>query len=160
MLHWLLFFLLWCYCFSCLGITFWRSRQSACFPSSSIYSWNWHGGWPLCCNFSIYRHWTLMCGNQGGIVVSSSFSFCANGANQNPLPPFLNVWKLLSLSPLIREYLQSTLAQAIVTIANVCAMIFVIITGAYLGFKTGWTGYELPTGYVVNTLYFYSLPLY
>ncbi|KAF3441210.1 hypothetical protein FNV43_RR15123 [Rhamnella rubrinervis] len=42
---------------------------------------------------------------------------------------------------------ESTLAQAIVTTANVCAMIFVIITGAYLGFKNGWTGYELPTGY-------------
>ncbi|KAG5556206.1 hypothetical protein RHGRI_006728 [Rhododendron griersonianum] len=42
---------------------------------------------------------------------------------------------------------ESTVAQAIVTIANVCAMIFVIIAGGYLGFKTGWTGYELPVGY-------------
>ncbi|XP_021282168.1 cationic amino acid transporter 2, vacuolar-like [Herrania umbratica] len=42
---------------------------------------------------------------------------------------------------------ESTLAQAIVTSANVCAMIFVIVAGGYLGFKTGWAGYELPTGY-------------
>ncbi|KAJ4721316.1 Vacuolar cationic amino acid transporter [Melia azedarach] len=42
---------------------------------------------------------------------------------------------------------ESTTAQAIVTTANVCAMLFVIIAGSYLGFTTGWTGYELPTGY-------------
>jgi cationic amino acid transporter 1 len=41
---------------------------------------------------------------------------------------------------------QSTLAQAIVTSINVCAMLFIIIAGTYLGFKTGWAGYELPTG--------------
>lgn len=42
--------------------------------------------------------------------------------------------------------MQSTIAQAIVTTANVLAMLFVIIAGSYLGFKTGWSGYELPTG--------------
>ncbi|GMN38961.1 hypothetical protein TIFTF001_008181 [Ficus carica] len=42
---------------------------------------------------------------------------------------------------------ESTLAQAIVTMANVCALLFVIIAGTYLGFKTGWVGYELPVGY-------------
>ncbi|KAM7273641.1 hypothetical protein ACFE04_028305 [Oxalis oulophora] len=42
---------------------------------------------------------------------------------------------------------ESTVAQAFVTSANVCAMLFVIIAGTYLGFKTGWAGYELPTGY-------------
>lgn len=42
---------------------------------------------------------------------------------------------------------ESTLAQAIVTTANVCALLFVIIAGTYLGFKTGWVGYELPVGY-------------
>ncbi|XP_022718826.1 cationic amino acid transporter 2, vacuolar-like isoform X2 [Durio zibethinus] len=42
---------------------------------------------------------------------------------------------------------ESTVAQGIVTTANVCAMIFVIVAGGYLGFKSGWTGYELPTGY-------------
>ncbi|KAF7852253.1 hypothetical protein BT93_L5393 [Corymbia citriodora subsp. variegata] len=42
---------------------------------------------------------------------------------------------------------ESTLAQGIITTANVCAMIFVIVAGTYLGFKTGWPGYELPTGY-------------
>ncbi|XP_047307806.1 cationic amino acid transporter 2, vacuolar-like [Impatiens glandulifera] len=42
---------------------------------------------------------------------------------------------------------ESTLVQGIVTIANVCAMFFVIIAGGYLGWKTGWAGYELPVGY-------------
>lgn len=42
---------------------------------------------------------------------------------------------------------ESTMAQGIVTIMNVCAMIFVIMVGGYLGFKTGWAGYELPVGY-------------
>uniref|UniRef100_A0A6N2MSU4 Uncharacterized protein n=1 Tax=Salix viminalis TaxID=40686 RepID=A0A6N2MSU4_SALVM len=42
---------------------------------------------------------------------------------------------------------KSTLAQAVVTSINVCAMIFIIIAGSYLGFKTGWAGYELPAGY-------------
>ncbi|CAK9166564.1 unnamed protein product [Ilex paraguariensis] len=42
---------------------------------------------------------------------------------------------------------ESTLAQGITTAANICAMIFVIVAGGYLGFKTGWPGYELPTGY-------------
>ncbi|KAL8493467.1 hypothetical protein ACS0TY_024614 [Phlomoides rotata] len=42
---------------------------------------------------------------------------------------------------------ESTFVQGIVTSANVCAMIFVIVAGGYLGFKTGWPGYQLPTGY-------------
>ncbi|XAR69894.1 hypothetical protein NMG60_11001651 [Bertholletia excelsa] len=42
---------------------------------------------------------------------------------------------------------ESSLAQAIVTTTNVSAMIFIVIGGTYLGFKTGWAGYALPTGY-------------
>ncbi|XP_076901497.1 cationic amino acid transporter 2, vacuolar-like [Bidens hawaiensis] len=42
---------------------------------------------------------------------------------------------------------ESTFVQSIVTTANLCAMIFVIIAGGYLGFKSGWVGYKLPTGY-------------
>ncbi|CAI0433312.1 unnamed protein product [Linum tenue] len=42
---------------------------------------------------------------------------------------------------------ESTMVQGIVTTVNLCAMLFVIIAGTYLGFKTGWSGYELPTGY-------------
>ncbi|XP_024969714.1 cationic amino acid transporter 2, vacuolar-like [Cynara cardunculus var. scolymus] len=42
---------------------------------------------------------------------------------------------------------ESTFVQSVVTIANICAMIFVIIAGGYLGFKSGWIGYELPVGY-------------
>jgi len=42
---------------------------------------------------------------------------------------------------------ESTFVQSIVTTANICAMIFVIIAGGYLGFKSGWVGYKLSTGY-------------
>ncbi|XP_065852254.1 cationic amino acid transporter 4, vacuolar isoform X1 [Euphorbia lathyris] len=42
---------------------------------------------------------------------------------------------------------ESSLAQAIVTTANICGMLFIITVGGYLAFKTGWVGYELPNGY-------------
>nr|DAD29136.1 TPA_asm: hypothetical protein HUJ06_030604 [Nelumbo nucifera] len=42
---------------------------------------------------------------------------------------------------------ESILVQSIATLANVCVMVFVIIVGGYLGFKTGWPGYKLPSGY-------------
>lgn len=41
---------------------------------------------------------------------------------------------------------ESTFVQGVVTVANICAMIFVIVAGGYLGFKTGWPGYEVPSG--------------
>ncbi|KAL3632671.1 Carnitine O-acetyltransferase mitochondrial [Castilleja foliolosa] len=43
---------------------------------------------------------------------------------------------------------ESTFVQGIITVANICAMIFVIIAGGYLGFKNGWPGYELSAGYL------------
>ncbi|GAB4834081.1 Carnitine O-acetyltransferase mitochondrial [Ancistrocladus abbreviatus] len=42
---------------------------------------------------------------------------------------------------------QSALVQTLVTTVNVCAMVFVIIAGGYLAFKTGWVGYHLSQGY-------------
>ncbi|XP_019162880.1 PREDICTED: cationic amino acid transporter 2, vacuolar-like [Ipomoea nil] len=42
---------------------------------------------------------------------------------------------------------ESTMVQGFITMANICAMLFVIVAGGYLGFKNGWPGYELPTGY-------------
>ncbi|XP_042054751.1 cationic amino acid transporter 2, vacuolar-like isoform X2 [Salvia splendens] len=54
----------------------------------------------------------------------------------------LVVTGLLSLG--IKE---STFVQGIVTAANICALIFVIVAGGYLGFKTGWPGYQLQSGY-------------
>ncbi|XP_011624287.1 cationic amino acid transporter 2, vacuolar isoform X2 [Amborella trichopoda] len=42
---------------------------------------------------------------------------------------------------------ESSFAQAVVTTANVCIMVFVIIAGGYLGFRNGWVGYSLPSGY-------------
>jgi solute carrier family 7 (cationic amino acid transporter), member 1 len=43
--------------------------------------------------------------------------------------------------------MQSTRIQSIVTSVNICALIFIIVAGGYLGFKTAWIGYKLPTGY-------------
>ncbi|CAE5960499.1 unnamed protein product [Arabidopsis arenosa] len=42
---------------------------------------------------------------------------------------------------------ESTFAQGIGTAVNVCVLLFVIVGGSYLCFKTGWPGYELPTGF-------------
>ncbi|PWA38851.1 cationic amino acid transporter 2 [Artemisia annua] len=42
---------------------------------------------------------------------------------------------------------ESTFLQSIVTTANICAMVFVIIAGGYLGFKSRLVGYKLSTGY-------------
>nr|GMD44897.1 cationic amino acid transporter 4, vacuolar-like isoform X1 [Ipomoea batatas] len=42
---------------------------------------------------------------------------------------------------------ESSLAQTVITTINIFALIFIVIAGAYLGFNTGWVGYELPSGY-------------
>ncbi|KAK7315512.1 hypothetical protein VNO77_34062 [Canavalia gladiata] len=42
---------------------------------------------------------------------------------------------------------ESTMVQSIVTSVNICALLFVIVAGSYLGFKSGWAGYKQPTGY-------------
>lgn len=42
---------------------------------------------------------------------------------------------------------ESALVQSLVTFANVCVMLFVIIAGSVIGFRTGWPGYELSNGY-------------
>ncbi|KAL2320516.1 hypothetical protein Fmac_029485 [Flemingia macrophylla] len=42
---------------------------------------------------------------------------------------------------------ESSMAQSIVTTINVCVMLFIILAGGYLGFKSGWVGYELSNGY-------------
>ncbi|CAI9297815.1 unnamed protein product [Lactuca saligna] len=42
---------------------------------------------------------------------------------------------------------ESTFVQSVVMTANIYAMIFIILAGGYLGFKSGWIGYRLPVGY-------------
>ncbi|KAL5547391.1 hypothetical protein UlMin_007078 [Ulmus minor] len=42
---------------------------------------------------------------------------------------------------------ESTLVQKIVTTINVSSLLFIIIAGGYLGFKNGWVGYEIKSGY-------------
>ncbi|CAE5966089.1 unnamed protein product [Arabidopsis arenosa] len=41
---------------------------------------------------------------------------------------------------------KSSLVQAIVTSVNVCKLVFIIVVGGYLACKTGWVGYEFPSG--------------
>ncbi|KAJ0982564.1 hypothetical protein J5N97_010819 [Dioscorea zingiberensis] len=43
---------------------------------------------------------------------------------------------------------ESTFVQGIVTTANACVMLFVIIAGSYIGFQTGWVGYKVASGYL------------
>jgi cationic amino acid transporter 1 len=42
---------------------------------------------------------------------------------------------------------ESSTVQAIVTSVNVCTLVFIIVVGGYLACKTGWVGYDLPSGY-------------
>ncbi|KAL4591915.1 hypothetical protein LXL04_004890 [Taraxacum kok-saghyz] len=42
---------------------------------------------------------------------------------------------------------ESSLAQGIITTINVVALLFIIIVGGYVGFKTQWVGYQVPGGY-------------
>ncbi|KAG9130682.1 hypothetical protein Leryth_018078 [Lithospermum erythrorhizon] len=42
---------------------------------------------------------------------------------------------------------ESVTVQGVVTCANICALVFVTIAGAYIGFKSGWPGYDVPAGY-------------
>ncbi|XP_024984797.1 cationic amino acid transporter 4, vacuolar-like isoform X1 [Cynara cardunculus var. scolymus] len=42
---------------------------------------------------------------------------------------------------------ESSLAQGIITTVNVVALLFVIVAGGYVGFKTQWVGYQVAGGY-------------
>ncbi|KAK1434973.1 hypothetical protein QVD17_00728 [Tagetes erecta] len=42
---------------------------------------------------------------------------------------------------------ESSLAQGVITTINVAALLFIIVAGGYLGFKTQWVGYNIPGGY-------------
>ncbi|XP_074282480.1 cationic amino acid transporter 4, vacuolar-like [Silene latifolia] len=43
---------------------------------------------------------------------------------------------------------ESSLAQTIVTLINVCALVFVIVAGGFLACKNGWVGYDLSKGFL------------
>ncbi|PON36558.1 Amino acid/polyamine transporter [Parasponia andersonii] len=42
---------------------------------------------------------------------------------------------------------ESSSAQMVVTTINIGALLFIITAGGYLGFKTGWAGYKIQSGY-------------
>ncbi|XP_076953785.1 cationic amino acid transporter 4, vacuolar-like [Bidens hawaiensis] len=43
---------------------------------------------------------------------------------------------------------ESSLAQGIITTVNVAALLFIIVAGGYVGFKTQWVGYNISGGYL------------
>ncbi|KAJ0616480.1 putative amino acid/polyamine transporter I, cationic amino acid transporter [Helianthus annuus] len=43
---------------------------------------------------------------------------------------------------------ESSLAQGVITTINVAALLFIIVAGGYVGFKTQWAGYSIPGGYL------------
>ncbi|KAK9072740.1 hypothetical protein SSX86_009175 [Deinandra increscens subsp. villosa] len=42
---------------------------------------------------------------------------------------------------------ESSMAQGVITTINVVALLFIIVAGGYVGFKTQWVGYNIPGGY-------------
>ncbi|XP_019056475.1 PREDICTED: cationic amino acid transporter 2, vacuolar-like [Tarenaya hassleriana] len=102
-----------------------------------------HDWWFSCCPWHIPQV-VISTARRGATArelgIAKGRESCSNPGYQKR--KFFVVTGLLCLG--IKE---STFAQGIVTTANVCVMLFVIVAGCYLGFKTGWVGYELPTGY-------------
>uniref|UniRef100_A0A7C8ZSL2 Cationic amino acid transporter C-terminal domain-containing protein n=1 Tax=Opuntia streptacantha TaxID=393608 RepID=A0A7C8ZSL2_OPUST len=64
------------------------------------------------------------------------------------LDPCAAILILIVTSLLCLGIKESAFAESIVTAGNVCAMLFVITAGGYLGFRTGWIGYELSGGFL------------
>ena len=123
-----------------LGLAFRECRQLASFSSPPPYSWAWCSGGPMCSNSSFCCHCTFVCGNQRG----EAYSCCLFAIFE--CDPFVLSNCVILTYWWLNLVWQSTLVQSVVTVANICAMIFVIIAGGYLGFKTDWPGYELPVG--------------
>ncbi|KAJ4796716.1 cationic amino acid transporter 2 [Rhynchospora pubera] len=114
----------------------------------------WLIGWALILEYTI-----------GGAAVARGISpnLALFFGGQDNLPSFLSrvqvPWLSISVDPcaailvlavtalLCLGIKESSLVQVIVTAANVIVMLFVIIAGGYLGFKTGWQGYSVKGGY-------------
>ncbi|QCD97218.1 solute carrier family 7 [Vigna unguiculata] len=60
--------------------------------------------------------------------------------------PCAAIFVLLVTGLLCLGIKESTVVQGIVTTVNICALLFVIVAGGYMGFKSGWLGYDLPMG--------------
>lgn len=92
-----------------------------------------------------------------GIVVDPSAAvlvFIITGLLCTGIKEVLFLCKLIL--PYLRSYyffiskqyacFQSSLAQAVITTINVIALLFIIVAGGYVGFKTQWVGYQIPGG--------------
>ncbi|KAJ7568002.1 hypothetical protein O6H91_01G015300 [Diphasiastrum complanatum] len=62
----------------------------------------------------------------------------------DPCAALLVIIVTLLLSKGIKE---SAMVQSVMTLMNVSVLIFVILVGLYVGFKTGWQGYNQPGGF-------------
>jgi len=122
-----------------LGCTYWRRGQLAKIFILSTYSWDWYWCWPTFSFYGIACYLDPVYWHQGG-----KFYRCFDLKSAAPL--FEGIVCICSLLIWI-VIMQSTRIQSIVTSVNICALIFIIVPGGYLGFKTGWIGYKLPTGY-------------
>ncbi|KAJ1409120.1 Cationic amino acid transporter, C-terminal [Sesbania bispinosa] len=107
-------------------------------------------------------HYTYICIGEGRLLWSGAIYALFFGGDDN-LPLFLARHTLPGLGIVVDPCAaviillvtlllclgikESSMAQSIVTTVNVCVMLFVILAGGYLGFKSGWVGYELPSRY-------------
>ncbi|KAJ7567084.1 hypothetical protein O6H91_02G131700 [Diphasiastrum complanatum] len=49
---------------------------------------------------------------------------------------------------LCRGIKESAMVQSVMTLLNLSVLVFVIVTGVYVGYKTGWEGYKQPGGFL------------
>jgi hypothetical protein len=89
----------------------------------------------MCNDFCTYSNCAAMSWNKGGTY---RIGYLTSTLPSFPCRSYNLIFAL--------SHLQSSLVQVTMTVANVIAMLFVIIAGGYLGFQTGWKGYSVPGG--------------
>ncbi|KAI3823399.1 hypothetical protein L1987_04834 [Smallanthus sonchifolius] len=111
----------------------------------------WLIGWSLILEYSL-----------GGAAVARGISpnMALFFGGQDSLPAFLPTILGITVDPsaailvfiitgiLCTGIKESSLAQGIITTVNVVALLFIIVAGGYVGFKTQWVGYDIPGGYL------------
>lgn len=113
------------------GLVFWWRGQPTFFFGSTYLTRSWNCGWSMCSCINSSCDPTSVPWNQGGKTSQIKYRLKHHF--------FFTYLFCLTLM------FQSSTAQSIVTTVNVCVMLFIILGGGYLGFKSGWVGYELST---------------
>ncbi|KAL5547296.1 hypothetical protein UlMin_006983 [Ulmus minor] len=108
----------------------------------------WLVGWSLILEYTI-----------GGAAVARGISpnLALFFGGEEKMPSFLVRHTILELGGVVIDPCaailviihcsDSTLVQTIATTINASALLFIVIAGGYLGFKNGWIGYEMTSGY-------------